>query len=81
MLKAKATLTDGRPLYVMGLSSGKLQLLRKGKPIFFDAAIVHRLSCFSHRMRTTCPRHFRQIHAMWTLRLQTLRTFARVWRA
>lgn len=36
MLKAKATLADGRPLYVLGLSELNLQRLREGKPIFFD---------------------------------------------
>ena len=38
MIKARATLADGRPLYALGLSDGNLQRLREGKPIFFDMA-------------------------------------------
>jgi len=36
MLKAKATMADGRPFYVIGLSEGNLRRLREGKPILFD---------------------------------------------
>lgn len=40
MIKAKATMADGRPFYVIGLSDGNLQRLRENKPIFFDMAEV-----------------------------------------
>lgn len=36
MIKAKATLHDGRPLYVFGLSAVNLAKLREGLPIHID---------------------------------------------
>lgn len=35
MLKAKATMADGRPFYVIGLSTGNLERLKQGRPILF----------------------------------------------
>lgn len=36
MLKIRGQLTDGRPMIVLGLSHGNLDLLRLGKSIAFD---------------------------------------------
>lgn len=40
MLKAKATLHDGRPLYMIGLSEGNLERLRQRRPIWFDMSEI-----------------------------------------
>ena len=36
MIKAKATLKDGRVLVVLGLSDANIRRLRNGEPIYFD---------------------------------------------
>ena len=38
MVKARATLPDGRVLIVMGLSDGNIDRLKQGEPIYFDPA-------------------------------------------
>jgi hypothetical protein len=38
MVKAKATLADGRTLLVLGISEANVERLKAGDPIYFDAA-------------------------------------------
>lgn len=38
MIKARATLENGEPLTVLGLSKMNLEKLQEGKPILFDNA-------------------------------------------
>ena len=40
MIKAKATLKDGRVAVVLGLSEGNIQRLKEGQPIYFDIAAL-----------------------------------------
>jgi hypothetical protein len=40
MVKAMARLSDGRVLLVLGISDGNIARLKKGEPIYFDAAAV-----------------------------------------
>ena len=41
MVKAKATLADGRVLVVLGISEGNVVRLKAGQPLYFDAAALH----------------------------------------
>jgi hypothetical protein len=40
MVKAMATMPDGRVLIVMGISEGNVERLKKGEPIYFDPAAL-----------------------------------------
>lgn len=40
MVKAKATMRDGRVLIVMGISEGNVERLKNGQPIYFDPAAL-----------------------------------------
>lgn len=40
MIKAKATMKDGRVALVLGLSAGNIERLEAGHPIFFDIAAL-----------------------------------------
>lgn len=41
MVKAMATMPDGRVLIVMGISEGNVKRLKDGQPIYFDTAALH----------------------------------------
>lgn len=41
MVKAMATLPDGRALIVMGISAGNVDRLKAGQPIYFDSSQLH----------------------------------------
>jgi hypothetical protein len=36
MVKAKATMSDGRAMIVLGISEGNVTRLRRGHPLYFD---------------------------------------------
>ncbi len=40
MVKAMATMADGRVLIVMGISQGNVDRLKHGEPIYFDPAAL-----------------------------------------
>jgi hypothetical protein len=41
MVKAKATMHDGRVAIVMGISQANVDRLKQGQPIYFDPAALH----------------------------------------
>jgi hypothetical protein len=40
MIKAMATMPDGRVLIVLGISQGNIDRLKQGEPIYFDPAAL-----------------------------------------
>jgi len=41
MVKAQATMKDGRVAIVLGISQGNVDRLQAGQPIYFDPAALH----------------------------------------